>query len=155
MARHQLTFQLRYTNPARLTVGLQGRAAGGQFDDDQNLFRLGRLFTLDALASRPVAGGVEMMSWLASESVTWPNDAPEGTFTRMGSPSPSPLPQPAASRIVRIIAMRPPRRRTSTIIRIRFRPDSLQAVEVCLQDQHGSRGIDALLLLTLTPLEAE
>lgn len=60
VARHQLTFQLRYTNPARLTIGLQGRAAGSQFDDDQNLFRLDRFFTLDALASRPVAGGVEI-----------------------------------------------------------------------------------------------
>lgn len=60
VARHQLTFQVRYTNPSRLTIGLQGRAAGGQFDDDQNLFRLERFFTLDALASRRVAGGVEI-----------------------------------------------------------------------------------------------
>ncbi|HEX7176102.1 MAG TPA: TonB-dependent receptor, partial [Pyrinomonadaceae bacterium] len=67
VARHQLTFQLRYTNPARLTVGLQGRAAGSQFDDDQNLFRLDRFFTLDALASRPVAGGVEI--FIAGENL--------------------------------------------------------------------------------------
>jgi outer membrane receptor protein involved in Fe transport len=50
--RHQFTFQARYVNPARITVGLQGRASSAQFDDDLNQFRLGSYFTLDALVSR-------------------------------------------------------------------------------------------------------
>lgn len=48
--KHQATFQVRYTK--WLTVGVQGRAGGQQFDDDQNRLPLGRYFTLDALASR-------------------------------------------------------------------------------------------------------
>ena len=55
VARHQLSFQLRYMNPARLTFALQGRASGSQFDDDQNLFRLAPYFTLDAFLSRPLS----------------------------------------------------------------------------------------------------
>jgi outer membrane receptor protein involved in Fe transport len=62
VARHQLTFQLRYTNPKRATLGLQGRFTGAQFDDDQNLFLLKRYFTLDALASRRVARGLELFA---------------------------------------------------------------------------------------------
>jgi outer membrane receptor protein involved in Fe transport len=34
------------------TLGIQARAGGQQFDDDQNRFPLDRYFTLDALASR-------------------------------------------------------------------------------------------------------
>ena len=52
VARHQFTFQARYANPSIVTVGLQGRAASSQFDDDQNLFRLGAYFNLDASVSR-------------------------------------------------------------------------------------------------------
>ncbi|HKG20712.1 MAG TPA: TonB-dependent receptor, partial [Blastocatellia bacterium] len=59
---HQLTFQARYINRAKMVVGIQGRFAGMQFDDDQNRFKLERFFTLDALASRPVAGGVELFA---------------------------------------------------------------------------------------------
>ena len=62
VARHQLTFQLRYTNPARLNFGLQGRFAGAQFDDDLNRFRLERFFTLDALASRRLARSLELFA---------------------------------------------------------------------------------------------
>lgn len=51
VARHQLTFQLGYTNGARTSAGLQGRFTGMQYDDDQNRFQLRRYFTLDALAS--------------------------------------------------------------------------------------------------------
>jgi outer membrane receptor protein involved in Fe transport len=60
--RHQLTFQMRYSNPSRVIVGLQGRVVGAQFDDDQNQFKLDRFFTLDALASRPVGHGVELFA---------------------------------------------------------------------------------------------
>ena len=62
VARHQLTFQVRYANPNRFTFGLQGRAAGNQFDDDQNRFPLGRYFTLDALASRRLTHGLELFA---------------------------------------------------------------------------------------------
>jgi outer membrane receptor protein involved in Fe transport len=58
--RHLLTFQARYSNPHRLTVAIQGRAVGLQFDDDQNQFRLDRYFTLDAFASRSLGRGVEV-----------------------------------------------------------------------------------------------
>ncbi len=68
VARQQLTFQARYTNPARFTFGLQARASGAQFDDDQNLLRLGGYFSVDALASRRLARGVE--AFLAAENVT-------------------------------------------------------------------------------------
>ncbi|MBX3296291.1 MAG: TonB-dependent receptor [Acidobacteria bacterium] len=46
--RHQFTFQARYA-ARRWDLGLQGRAAGRQFDDDQNQFRLEPFFQLDGL----------------------------------------------------------------------------------------------------------
>jgi outer membrane receptor protein involved in Fe transport len=52
VARHQLTFQTRYSNPGLITFALQGRASSAQFDDDQNLFRLAPYFNLDAFISR-------------------------------------------------------------------------------------------------------
>jgi outer membrane receptor protein involved in Fe transport len=65
--RHQLTFQARYVNPALINVGLQGRASGTQFDDDQNRFRLDKYFTLDALASRRIKRGLE--AFIAAENL--------------------------------------------------------------------------------------
>jgi outer membrane receptor protein involved in Fe transport len=62
VARQQLNFQVRYTNPARLNFALQGRAAGPQFDDDQNALRLGGYFTLDAFVSRGLGRGVELFA---------------------------------------------------------------------------------------------
>jgi outer membrane receptor protein involved in Fe transport len=55
---HVFTFQALYSNPTassqwrRVTLGLQGRYMGNQFDDDQNLLPLGKFFTLDASLSR-------------------------------------------------------------------------------------------------------
>jgi len=66
-ARHQLTFQMHYINPALVNLGLQARAAGAQFDDDQNRFRLERYFTLDALASRRIARHFEL--FIAAENL--------------------------------------------------------------------------------------
>jgi outer membrane receptor protein involved in Fe transport len=60
--RHQMTFQARYLNPRVITLGLQGRAVGIQFDDDQNRFELDRYFTLDAFVSRPIRRGVELFA---------------------------------------------------------------------------------------------
>lgn len=57
--RHQFTFQLRYANPSKVTVGIQGRASSSQFDDDQNLFRLAPYFTLDVFVSRLIKRNVE------------------------------------------------------------------------------------------------
>lgn len=68
VARQQLTFQARYTNPTRLSFGVQARASSSQFDDDQNLLRLRGYFTLDALASRRLARGVEVFA--AAENLT-------------------------------------------------------------------------------------
>ena len=65
--RHQLTFQARYQNPSLLTIGLQGRASGSQFDDDQNLLRLDKYFTLDLFASRSLMRHVEV--FVASENL--------------------------------------------------------------------------------------
>jgi outer membrane receptor protein involved in Fe transport len=62
VARHQLSVQARYSNPSLLTAGLQARFAGAQYDDDQNRFRLGRYFTLDALASRRLARGLDLFA---------------------------------------------------------------------------------------------
>ena len=68
VARQQLSFQLRHAGRGPLTFGVQGRAAGAQFDDDQNLFRLGGYFTLDALVSRRLGRGVE--AFAAAENLT-------------------------------------------------------------------------------------
>lgn len=65
--RHQLTFQAQYTNPATVTLGLQGRASGAQFDDDQNLFRLDKYLTLDALVLRRLARNLDM--FVAAENL--------------------------------------------------------------------------------------
>lgn len=62
VARHQFTFQARYANPSLVTFAVQGRAASVQFDDDQNLFRLGSYFTLDAFVSRGIKHGVEVFA---------------------------------------------------------------------------------------------
>ncbi len=51
VARHQSTFQIRY-DLTKWTFALQGRAAGEQFDDDQNIFRLEPYLQVDAFASR-------------------------------------------------------------------------------------------------------
>jgi outer membrane receptor protein involved in Fe transport len=59
VARHQLAFQARYSNPSRFTLAVQGRAVGAQFDDDQNLLRLDRFFALDLFASRSLGRNVE------------------------------------------------------------------------------------------------
>jgi outer membrane receptor protein involved in Fe transport len=67
VARHQLTFQARYVNPRIMTLALQGRASGAQYDDDQNRFRLKRFLTLDAYASRSLKHNAE--AFLAFENI--------------------------------------------------------------------------------------
>ncbi len=57
---HQFTLQARYWNPRRLMLSVQGRYAGGQFDDDQNLLLLDRYFTVDLFAGRELGHGIEV-----------------------------------------------------------------------------------------------
>jgi outer membrane receptor protein involved in Fe transport len=53
VARHQMTFQIRY--PAfSWDFAVQGRVAGRQYDDDLNLFRLEPYFQLDIFVSRRI-----------------------------------------------------------------------------------------------------
>ncbi len=59
VARHQMTFQVRYANPSYLTLGIQGRAIGKQFDDDRNDFKLDPFFTMDAMAARKLTNNLE------------------------------------------------------------------------------------------------
>jgi outer membrane receptor protein involved in Fe transport len=65
--RHQFTLQAQYANPSIVTIGVQGRASSSQFDDDQNLFRLGSYFVLDATASRRVSSRVDL--FVAAENL--------------------------------------------------------------------------------------
>ena len=64
--KHQATFQARYTHPS-VTLGVQARAGGEQFDDDQNRFSLGRYFTIDAFASRPLTRNFDV--FIAAENL--------------------------------------------------------------------------------------
>lgn len=66
VARHQATFQLRYALP-KWTLAIQGRAAGEQFDDDQNQFRLEPYHQLDVFASRRIRA---LSVYAAIENVT-------------------------------------------------------------------------------------
>jgi outer membrane receptor protein involved in Fe transport len=55
-----LTFQGRYSNPHIITLSVDGRMTGKQFDDDLNSFPLGRFFVLDAEAARSIGRGMEV-----------------------------------------------------------------------------------------------
>ena len=68
VARHQLNFQLRHAGRGPLSFGLQGRASGAQFDDDQNLLKLRCYFTLDAFVSRRLGRSVD--AFAAAENLT-------------------------------------------------------------------------------------
>jgi outer membrane receptor protein involved in Fe transport len=57
-----LTFQGRYLNPSRINISVDGRMVGKQYDDDQNMFPLGRFFVLDAMAWRSIGHGIELFT---------------------------------------------------------------------------------------------
>jgi outer membrane receptor protein involved in Fe transport len=57
--QHQFTSELRYWNPSRLMLTLQGRFVGLQFDDDQNSLPLGSFGTMNLLLARNFSRGVE------------------------------------------------------------------------------------------------
>ena len=65
--KHQATFQVRYANPRWVTLGVQARAGGQQFDDDQNRFPLGRYFTIDAIASHRLTSNFDV--FVAAENL--------------------------------------------------------------------------------------
>ena len=58
--QNQFTVQTQYINPSVITLGVQARFVGNQFDNDLNTLPLGRLFTVDVLASRRVTSGIEI-----------------------------------------------------------------------------------------------
>ncbi|HEV8524064.1 MAG TPA: TonB-dependent receptor [Terriglobales bacterium] len=64
---HQFTFLARYFRPSLILLGLQGRFAGDQFEDDRNTLRLERFFTMDLMAARPIRPGID--AFLAVENV--------------------------------------------------------------------------------------
>lgn len=55
--QHQLTWEARYWNPARIMLSLEGRYATSQFDDDLNTLVLGRYYVMDVFAGRQFRGG--------------------------------------------------------------------------------------------------
>jgi outer membrane receptor protein involved in Fe transport len=66
--RNVFTWEARYWNPSRLMLSVQGRFVGNQFDDDQNLFPLGRFYTMDLQIGRNVTRNVEVFA--AAENIT-------------------------------------------------------------------------------------
>ncbi len=53
-----LTFQARYTNPSIVSISVEGRMIGMQYDTNQ--LPMGNFFVLDVMASRDVSHGVEI-----------------------------------------------------------------------------------------------
>jgi outer membrane receptor protein involved in Fe transport len=65
--RTSITFQIGYASPKSYKFGLQGRASGAQFEDDQNLLRLPGFFTLDGYVARNLNHRLEI--FVAGENV--------------------------------------------------------------------------------------
>jgi outer membrane receptor protein involved in Fe transport len=60
--RHQVSFQTRFDDPDLVTLGLQARWTGEQFDDDQNRFRLDDFTAVDLFASRSIGSGLSLFA---------------------------------------------------------------------------------------------
>lgn len=58
--RHVLTFESTYTWGEKFTIGVDGRFVSRQYDDDLNLFPLGRFFVLDLGAAREMGHGIQL-----------------------------------------------------------------------------------------------
>jgi outer membrane receptor protein involved in Fe transport len=58
--RHQFTLQTLYSHPKHVTAAIQLRAAGRQFDDDQNRLPLGSFAVIDAMVARPINRYIEL-----------------------------------------------------------------------------------------------
>ena len=65
--QNQFSFQASYAGK-KWNAALQGRFLGNQFDDDQNLFPLGRAFSLDAQVSREI--GWHTAIFFAAQNLT-------------------------------------------------------------------------------------
>jgi iron complex outermembrane recepter protein len=63
--RHQVTAQAMFTSP--LTIGVQARWSGMQFDDDQNALPLRGFFVADVFASHTLIAGLD--ATVAAENV--------------------------------------------------------------------------------------
>jgi outer membrane receptor protein involved in Fe transport len=74
VARHDVTFQVRYSNPGsahrlgRITMAVEGRAESAAYDDSLNTLRLKPYFTLDALMSRQLGPNTEV--FVAAQNLT-------------------------------------------------------------------------------------
>jgi len=66
--RNVFTWEARYWNPSRIMLSVQGRFVGNQFDDDQNLYPLGRFYTMDLQIGRNLTRNVEVFA--AAENIT-------------------------------------------------------------------------------------
>jgi outer membrane receptor protein involved in Fe transport len=65
--RHVLTFESTYAWGEKFTLGVDGRFVGNQYDDDLNLFLLGRFFVLDLSAAREMGHGIQL--YFAAENL--------------------------------------------------------------------------------------
>ena len=65
--RHQGSLQLRLRSSSAALLTLAARAAGDQFEDDENMLRLGGFVVFDALASVPVRRSLEI--FVAAENL--------------------------------------------------------------------------------------
>jgi outer membrane receptor protein involved in Fe transport len=61
------TWEARYWNPSRIMISVQGRFVGNQFDDDQNLYPLGRFYTMDLQIGRNITRNLEVFA--AAENI--------------------------------------------------------------------------------------
>lgn len=66
--RNVFTWEARFWNPSRLMLSVQGRFVGNQFDDDQNLYPLGRFYTMDLQIARNLTRNLEIFA--AAENIT-------------------------------------------------------------------------------------
>ena len=58
--QNEFVFQGTWAAPKRFFVAIQGRTAGNEFDDDQNLLPLGGYFVLSATVSHPLPKGFDI-----------------------------------------------------------------------------------------------
>jgi outer membrane receptor protein involved in Fe transport len=59
---NQASASLRYIGSTGRTIGIQGRWAGSQFEDDRNTFPLGTMRTVDAFLALPLAGALDVFA---------------------------------------------------------------------------------------------
>jgi len=59
---NQASASLRYIGTTGRTIGIQGRWAGSQFDDDRNAFPLGTMRTVDAFLAWPLGRAVDIFA---------------------------------------------------------------------------------------------